>query len=268
LSVTVTSIYPIPGFQDPVSSFSHLLGAGVFAALSVPLLWRGWGRAGRVAALALFAFSVVFLLSMSGVYHLLAIDGTGRMVMQVLDHAAIFVLIAGTFTPVAILLFKGPPRWGILLVGWTAAVNGVVLKTIFFDDVPEGLSVSLYLAMGWFGAIAGYALWRRYGLRFIQDLIWGALAYTVGAVVDYLRWPALIPGVVGPHELFHVLVLAGIAFHWSFVYRCTGELPAGGPTFPADDSGWPEAAPVNLQEEFNRHGSAQDHRGVVRGASR
>jgi channel protein (hemolysin III family) len=172
--------------------------------------------------------------------------------MQVLDHAAIFVLIAGTFTPLAILLFQGRSRWGILLVIWTAAINGVTLKTIFFDDVPEGLSVSLYLAMGWFGIVAGSALWRRYGFRFIQQLIWGALAYTVGAVVDYLRWPVLVPGVVGPHELFHLLVLAGIGFHWSFVYRCAGALP--------------ETAPAPVPEEQD-DGTAQDHRAVVRGAS-
>jgi channel protein (hemolysin III family) len=220
--VTLSPIYSIPGFRDPVSSFSHLLGAGVFAVLSIPLLWRGRGRAGRVIALALFAFSGVFLMSTSGVYHLLG-EGKGRMVMQRLDHAAIFVLIAGTFTPMAVLLFRGAPRWGILLVIWTTAANAVVLKTIFFNDVPEGVGVGVYLAMGWFGAVAGVGLWRRFGLPFIRELIWGALAYTVGAVVDFLRWPTLIPGVVGPHELFHLLVLAGLGFHWSFVYWCAGD---------------------------------------------
>jgi channel protein (hemolysin III family) len=212
-------VYTIPGFQEPVSSLSHLIGAGVFALLSIFLLARGRGNTGRIIALGIYAFSCVFLLSMSGVYHLLPL-GDGKVVLQRLDHAAIFVLIAGTFTPVNIILFRGLWRWGPLLVVWTFAVTAVTLKTILFNDVPQWLGITLYLSMGWFGAVVGYALWRRFGLRFIQGLFWGGLAYTGGAILDLLRWPILVPGIVGSHEVFHVLVLAGVGFHWGFIFRC------------------------------------------------
>jgi channel protein (hemolysin III family) len=78
--------------------------------------------------------------------------------------------------------------------------------------------------MGWFGTLAAYDLWRRFGLRFIGDLICGAMAYTLGALMDFVRWPTVLPGVVGPHEMFHMLVLAGVGFHWSFVARCVASV--------------------------------------------
>jgi channel protein (hemolysin III family) len=214
-------IYSIPGFSDPVSSLTHLGGAVVFALLSIGLLRRGWGSTKRVAALAVFAFSCVLLLATSGVYHLLTPGYTGRIVMQRLDHAAIFGLIAGTFTPVYALLFHGRERWATLVFVWVVAVLGVILKMVFFADVSEGLGVTLYLGFGWVGLYSGTLLARRYGLHFIRPLVWGAVAYTVGAILEYLRWPKLLPGVFGPHELFHLFVLAGIGCHWRFVQNCT-----------------------------------------------
>jgi channel protein (hemolysin III family) len=216
------SIYPIPGFSDPVSSLTHLGGAAVFALLGIGLLRRGWGSSGRVAALAVFITTTVFLLSVSGVYHLLAPGYAGRMVMQRLDHAAIFGLIAGTFTPVYALFFRGVERWATLVFVWVAAATGITLKTMFFADVPEGLSVTLYLGFGWVGLYSGTILARRYGLRFIRPLIWGAVAYTGGAILDFLRWPNLLAGIIGPHELFHLFVLAGVGSHWHFVWRSAG----------------------------------------------
>src|SRR5687767_13132626 len=99
----------IPGFGDPVSSLTHLAAAVVFAILSGFLVARGRGDAGRAASLAVFAFSCVLLLSMSGVYHLLTPDTAARAVLMRLDHAAIFVLIAGSFTPIHVILLRN--RW-------------------------------------------------------------------------------------------------------------------------------------------------------------
>jgi channel protein (hemolysin III family) len=166
-----------------------------------------------------FAFSCVVLLSLSGVYHLLSPGTAGRDVLQRLDHAAIFVLIAGTFTPVHGILFKGIGRWGMIVLIWTAAITGVTLKTIFFKGVSEWLGLTFYLGLGWIGALSGVVLYRRYGFAFLKPLLWGALAYTVGAVLEFVRQPILIPGVIGPHELFHAAVLTGAACHWKFVYR-------------------------------------------------
>jgi channel protein (hemolysin III family) len=217
--------YTLPGFAQPVSSLTHLCGAGVFAALSFLLLRRGRGLRGRLVALAVYTFSCVLLLSMSGVYHLLPFGGTPREVLGRLDHAAIFVLIAGTFTAVLGILFTGRDRWLPLLFIWTAAVAGIVVKTIYYRAVPEWISLLFYLGMGWASIVPGIRLWRRYGGAYLRPLLWGGVAYSVGAVLEFLRWPVVIPGVVGPHEVFHLMVLIGISCHWYFVARLVAEGP-------------------------------------------
>ncbi|MDY6978407.1 MAG: hemolysin III family protein [Pseudomonadota bacterium] len=212
-------IIPIAGFSEPFSSLTHLLAAGVFFVLGILLMIRGRGHAGRVAALGIFSFSIVFLLAMSGVYHLLEPAGTARAVLQRLDHAGIFFLIAGTFTPIHGLLFTRSLRWGILLFIWVVAITGITLKSIFFKEMAEWLGLTLYLGLGWVGALTGVLLYRRFHFQFIKYLLLGALAYTIGAVFEYLRTPVLIEGVIGPHELFHIFVLLGISFHFAFVFQ-------------------------------------------------
>jgi len=212
-------IIPIAGFSEPFSSITHLLAAGIFFVLGFIIMSRGRGHAGRVFALGVFSFSIVFLLAMSGVYHLLEPGGTARAVLQRLDHAGIFFLIAGTFTPIHGLLFTRSLRWGILLFIWVVAITGITLKSIFFRDIVEWFSLTLYLGMGWVGALTGIVLYRRFRFRFIKYLLLGAVAYTIGALLEYMRYPVLIEGVIGPHELFHVFVLLGIIFHFMFVFQ-------------------------------------------------
>jgi channel protein (hemolysin III family) len=224
--VFAATIRPIPGFTEPVSSLTHLIGAGVFAALGAVLLYRGRGSGARLVCLGVYVFSGVFLLAMSGVYHLLAFGGGGRAVLERLDHSAIFVLIAGSFTPAHGLLFRGWGRWGPLLFVWIGATAGVVLKAIFLSAVPEWLGLSLYLGLGWVGVISAADMARRFGAAFIGPLVQGGLAYTLGGVLEFLRWPVLAPGVVGSHELMHLLVLAGVGLHWKFVYQFAAGPPS------------------------------------------
>ena len=212
---------PIAGFSDPVSSISHLGGAAAFAFLAVALLRRGGGDRVRMTSLSVFAVSCVLLLGLSGVYHLLSPDSAGRAVLKRLDHAAIFVLIAGSFTPVHAILFRGVWRWGTIAAIWGAAIVGVIVKTVYFDVLPEWLGLVMYLGLGWIGVISAAALARQYGWRFIQLVLWGALAYTAGALAEFQRWPVLVPGIVGPHEVLHLAVLTGIACHWAFIARIT-----------------------------------------------
>jgi channel protein (hemolysin III family) len=218
-------LYNLPGFQDPCSSISHLWGAVVFLILGCLLLRRGRGDRGRLIYLGVYAFSCVLLLSMSGVYHMMDRGGMPRRVMERLDHGAIFVLIAGTFTPAHGLLLRGRLRWAPLAFVWVAAITGITLKTIFFNDMAEWLGLSLYLAMGWFGAFSGALLAWHYGFTFIKPMLYGGLAYSVGGVLEYCRWPVVVPRVVHPHEIFHLAVLAGALFHFVFVWRfATGEV--------------------------------------------
>lgn len=210
-------IQPIPGFADPFSSLTHLAAAIAALALAPRLVIRGAGDRGRLAALGMFALAVVFTLSMSGIYHLLPAGSTGRHVFRVLDHAAVFTLIAGTFTPVHVIVFRGRWRWGMLAFIWLVAAAAISLKSVFFTGIPDWSGLLMYLAMGWFGVTSGAVLWRRFGWGFVRPLVLGAVAYTAGALVDFLEYPTLIPGVLGPHGLFHVAVLVGIGCHWHFI---------------------------------------------------
>lgn len=190
------------------------------------MLLRARGQADRIVSLAIFCYSAVLLLSISGVYHLLEPDGTAREVLRRIDHAAIFILIAATFTPAHVLLFRGWGRWGFLALIWTYAVVAILLKAIFFHQIPKGLSLTLYLGMGWLGLYTGISLWRRYGYEFIRPILWGGIAYSVGAILEALRWPVVIPGVIQWHEIFHVAVLIGLTFHWAFNYHIAdGSVP-------------------------------------------
>ena len=215
----VTNVISITGFSDPFSSLSHLLGAGVFAVLSVFMLRRGGGDSRRTASLGLFCLGAVFLLAVSGVNHLIARQGSTHLVIQRLDHAAIFFLIACSFTPIHLILFHGWGRWGALALIWGIAFLGITLKSIYFDSIPASVGTAMYIGMGWIGLGSWYSIVRRFGFDFAQPIMWGGIAYTVGAILDILQWPVLITGVIQWHEVFHVAVLMGLACHWAFIYR-------------------------------------------------
>jgi channel protein (hemolysin III family) len=203
--------------SDPFSSLTHLIGSIAFAWLGASLVRRAEGDPARRAAVVIFAFSVSLMLLVSGIFHLLPHGSAARYVMQRVDHAAVFILIAATFTPMHAILFRGPARWGVLSVVWTIAIVGLTFKSVYFGAIPEWLSLALYLAFGWLGLASGLALSRRLGYAFIRPLVLGAFAYTLGAITDFAQWPILLPSVIGAHELFHLAVLAGIACHWQFV---------------------------------------------------
>lgn len=216
-------LYHLPGFYDPFSAISHLAGAALFLFLGALLLRRGRGDALRLAFLALYAISCVFLFSMSGLYHMMVGGGIARAIMARLDHAAIFVMIAASFTPVHGLLFRGWLRWVPLAFVWAAAVTAITLKTIFFDDLAEWIGLTLYLTLGWLGVFSGALIAHRRGLAFVTPLFWGGVAYSVGGVMDFFDRPVLVSGVVRAHEVFHLAVLVGACLHYAFIWQITTE---------------------------------------------
>jgi channel protein (hemolysin III family) len=225
-TVPIQELYHLPGFHEPFSAVSHLVGAVIFVVLGALLLRRGRGDRGRLVFLGVYACSCVLLFSMSGVYHMMVRRGTAHQVFERLDHGAIFILIAGTFTPALGLLFHGWLRWGPLLLIWAAAVTGITLKTIFFENLAEWLGLSFYLSLGWFGIFSTILLTRRYGFGFVKPLLLGGLVYTCGGIMEFLGWPMILPGIIHPHELFHLAVLAGAILHWRFVWQfAKGDTP-------------------------------------------
>ncbi len=211
---------PIPGFSEPFSSITHLCAAFLYFIGMFFLISKGKGNVARMTSLMIFSFSLVFLFSMSGVYHLLEPGGVPRDVLRRLDHTAIWALIAGTFTPMHVILFRGVWRWGILVLVWVVAITGQTLEAIFLTELPESLILFFFLALGWLGALSGFMFRRSYQQdRSVHLLLFGGVSYSVGAMIDFLRWPTLIPGVIASHEIFHLFVILGSFFHWLFIYR-------------------------------------------------
>ncbi len=211
--------YSLPGFHQPMSSISHLAGAVLFLILGIFLIVSARRDSRRFISCSIFAFSAVMLLSLSGVFHMFKPGFVTRSVMIRLDVAAIFILIAGTFTPLHTILFRGWKSWGILVLIWVVAVTGVTLRTIFFDNLPIIWGTAIFLLMGWVGLLSTFMVVKSYGRRAAVPIILGGLFYTVGAVGDAIRWPVLIPNVWGPHETFHLFVLAGLGTHWHLVAK-------------------------------------------------
>jgi hemolysin III len=214
--------------RDPVSSLTHLV-ASVFAAYVTLLLCRlSRGERTKRLSLACFGLTAVVLYAASGVYHAiqLPIDSPTVELFRRLDHSAIYLLIAGTYTPVFVVLLRGRQRAWLLATVWLLAVAGIAAKWLW-PIAPEAVSVGLYLALGWLAVVPLRALLRAVGWRGMSWGIAGGLCYTVGAACELARWPVLIPGVVGWHEIFHVFDVAGTASHVVFMIRCV--IPFRGP---------------------------------------
>lgn len=205
------------GVADPVSAITHLAGAAVAMAATGRLVARGNGSRAARAGLAVFAACCILLFGISGVYHLFDQSSPIRAVFQRLDHAAIFILIAGTFTPVHLIVFRGVWRWGVLAAIWSAAVLGIALKMIFFDALPESIGMAVYLGLGWLGAISACIMWRHFGFALVRPAFLGGIAYTIGGLIGAAGQPEPIPGVVGSHELFHMVGLVGLYCWWRFM---------------------------------------------------
>ena len=212
------TVYAIPGIREPVNCITHLLAVILFSILSFYLIRLGRGSWLRVASLSIMAISTVFLLSMSTVYHMLG-PGPGRGVMRQLDIAGVFALIAGTMTPMHAILDRGFKRWCSLLLVWSVAAAGIVLRTVFPEGLPYGAGTGIFLLFGWSGLITCISLWRRYGFCFVKPLFWGGVIYSLGALIPGQNSLILIPGVLGSHEVWHLAVVAGLGLHWKFVFQ-------------------------------------------------
>ena len=218
-------VVALPGFREPLSSLSHLLGAVVFAVLAVALIRRGRGDRNRTISLVVMSVSTVQLLILSGVYHMFS-PGPMRELMVRADVSGVFLLIAGSLTPVHVILFKGVARSGPLIAAWSVAIVGIILRMIFFESVSSGAGIAMFLLFGWGAAVTAAVLYQKFGWSFIAPAVLAGLSFTVGAIALALHRPTLLPGLIGPHEVWHAAVLLGIGLHWHFVFRfASGQIP-------------------------------------------
>jgi hemolysin III len=160
-------------------------------------------------AATVFACSVATMLGASALYHRVTWAPSWRLWMRRVDHAGIYLLIAGTYTPVGLLVVHGALRGIVLAIVWSGAVAAIALKFVWVA-APKWLSAVIGIALGWVGVVAMPQIWTHAGAAAVVLLAAGGLAYTVGAVVYALKRPRLAPRVFGYHELFHALTLVAV----------------------------------------------------------
>lgn len=205
------------GFYQPISSWTHLLAAIITMSLGYMLVNKGKGNYPRMICLSIFMISIIFTFSMSGIYHALP-PGMSREFFRRMDYAAIFMMIAGTATPIHYILFRGWWRWGMMIFMWAIAFIGLLVTVLLIDTIPDVMKVTIYMVMGWIAMISFGRALKMYGFRFVKYGLLGGMFYTVGALFEVFPFPDLIPGLVGHHEIFHVFVMIGAAFHWKMIF--------------------------------------------------
>ena len=201
--------------REPFNGTSHLIGLLLGAVGTVMLLRMAQGTEQRIA-LSIYGATLVLLYASSALYHTLPLPERELRALRTLDHIAIYFLIAGTYTPIALITLDSRLGWMLLASVWLIALAGVPFK-VFYLDAPVWLSTGTYLLMGYLSLVAVVPLARAVHLSGLLWLLSGGIAYTIGAVIYSRRRPDPFPGVFGHHEIWHVLVLIGSACHFAFM---------------------------------------------------
>lgn len=210
--------------KDPVSGFSHLLGAiASIVGLVFLIIWAAkYGEgAWDVVSFTIFGVSMLLLYICSANYHLFNVGEKATRVLRKLDHIMIYILIAGTYTPICLGPLRGGWGWSIFGVVWGIALLGLFL-TIFYMKAPRWVTTGLYLAMGWVVIIAIYPMIKVFASHEMLHALWwllaGGLLYTIGAVIYGLKWPPLKNKYFGFHEIFHIFILLGsLCLYWFII---------------------------------------------------
>lgn len=206
--------------QDPVSALTHMIA---FVAcipilcvlVTISAIKFSWVH---VVSFAIFGASLLFLYGASTVYHIIPLAyEKARRICRKIDHMMIFVLIAGTYTPVCLVTLRGVWGYSLLAVIWGAAIIGIVLKSCV-KDLNRWVSTVLYITMGWAAVFVLYPLYIATSIGAIILLVAGGLMYTIGGVIYALKWPKLNLRFFGFHEIFHLFVIAGTVFHIVFMF--------------------------------------------------
>jgi hemolysin III len=194
---------------------SHQVAFFVSLGCGVGLILAASDGRARLAA-SIYAVAVSALLGTSALYHRVTWRPTARRWMKRLDHSMIFVLIAGTYTPVALLALRGTLSNTILIVMWAGALGGVIFKLAWID-APKWLFAAVYVALGLVTAAIFGELPATIGWLGVAGLAGGGLLYIVGAVIYASGRPDPAPRVFGYHEVFHALVIVAAALHYAVI---------------------------------------------------
>lgn len=199
--------------REPVNGLTHLAGAvfGFFAMIA--MLTIAWGDATKIVSVLIYSLGLMAMFLASGIYHTAKVQPAVLQTLRKIDHSAIFLLIAGTYTPFCLLAFTGFWHWGLLILIWAIAVLGIVVK-VFYIKSPRWLHTAIYVAMGWICVMAAPQMPSVLPIAAMVWLFVGGVIYTLGAVVYATKILDFVPGKFGFHEVWHIFVLLGALAHF------------------------------------------------------
>jgi len=200
-------------FREPVNGLTHLGGAIAAFFGNIALLIVGWEGPAKLASVIIYGLSLIAMFSASATYHLAMVKPRAQAILRKLDHSAIFLLIAGTYTPFCLNAFTGFWRWGLLGIIWALAAVGILVK-IFLVKAPRWLHTGTYVVMGWLCMMAAPQMPSVLPGSAILWLIIGGIIYTLGAIVYATKIFDFVPGKFGFHEVWHIFVILGAAAHF------------------------------------------------------
>ncbi len=208
--------------REPGSAITHFIGCMMALFASVPLLIKaGVSAGGRTfTAMLIFMLSMVLLYGASATYHSVNLSGKPLRIFRKIDHMMIFVLIAGSYTPVCLIVLGGKEGVTMLTVVWSIAIAGMLIKA-FWITCPKWFSSIIYIAMGWVCVFVFRELIHTLSIPAFCWLLAGGIIYTVGGIIYALKLPIFNAKHVnfGSHEIFHLFVMAGSICHFIFMYR-------------------------------------------------
>lgn len=208
--------------KEPISGLTHIIGALLSVAALVVLISEAAvkGTAWHVVSFAIYATSLILLYTASAVYHSLNLSKHADEILRQLDHAMVYILIAGTYTPLCLVVLQGGWGWSLFGVNWALAITGVVLKLVFRNPSRGLIAVlfTFYILMGWLIVIAWFPLMRVLPSGGVFWLVLGGIFYTAGAAILNIKRLRLTAHF-GSHELWHLFVMAGSLSHFWMMWK-------------------------------------------------
>lgn len=203
----------VAGMREPLNTWTHFVPFLAAIGGLVFIIVNTRENPAKLITMVIYAASVILLFGASSIYHWLKVSPRKQLVLRKMDHMAIYLLIAGSYTPVLFYGLHGAWRWAMLGSVWSLALGGILLK-LWFINAPRTLSTALYVLLGWIAVVPFIQLVKSLPQGAIVLMIAGGISYTVGALIYARKRLSFLPKRVGFHETFHVFVALGGVLHF------------------------------------------------------
>lgn len=211
------------GLKEPFCAVSHAAGVLLSVAGLIVLLVLARGEAWRIVGLSIYGATMIVLYTASTLYHALRVSPRRESWLARFDYSAIYLVIAGSYTPVCLVTLRGAWGWSLLAIVWALAIAGIA-TSLAWKSKPPWLRVTAYVIMGWLIVFALAPLRTIWPPEAFRWLVAGGVAYSVGTVVLAIDKPHLWPGKFSAHDLWHIFVLTGSGCHFVLIARYVAQL--------------------------------------------